>query len=1054
MAVIREDVVSIGFEVEQNPFKDLTDGVNEVKAKLGVLDETESGLRDVGKEALNAKRDMEGLANGIHGPPEDELSKPLVNAGNAAGAAESEVVSLSSEMAAVGRQRLTDGVNELASGVKKSKAGFTGLLSQTKKFAKEKLDTGVSKLPSKLQLGIKVGMKLAGTLEKAARVSFSSAIKGIERLAGHADKAAKSLGKMAVKGSVKGVAVGIGAATAALAVGAAAAFNYGSAYETSLAKVSTMVDTNVVSMKDMSAQVLKLSNSTGEGAAELNEAVYQALSAGADSSQVVDLVGVAVKAAKGGFTDTTTAVDGLTSTLNAYGMATSDAEGLANQFLITQNKGKTTFGELAANIGGVAPTAKAAGVGVDQLLAGVASLTANGIGTSEAMTGMKSALSNVIKPSGEAQKMAASLGLEFNSAALQSKGLVGFLDDVKKATGGDTDKMAKLFGSVEALNTVLTLTSDQGSQLMTDTLNEMNTNTTALDDAYNKMAGTAQESVKKGLTSFKNLGIGIYQANEGPVAELTGLFADAGQDLYKAFEDGGLDGLSDQVGNTLSNVLVTLTGYLPKLVQGGMKIIQSLVNGIISNREQIAQSSVTIISTLLTGILQMAPQILSSGVAMLGSLLQGLNQQMPTILNVGLAAIQNLCAGLIANAPSIIHSGINLIMQLLNGLIQAAPTILTTGIQLVIMLAQGLVEAIPQLIQAIPQLVGALIKTLMSVNWLKLGFDIIKGIGSGIINGIKGLFSKGKDAGKEVGDGVAAGVNESADQMSEAADGTVADATDSFKPDTALLSDYGVQMPEAVASGIDGSAALVTDSALNLGTTAADGVNQGLKTSLDGAQARFTQLPESFDATMADVNQSAAKQMDQMGTTVQGGFDGIVTDAGEFGTDFTAAVDQTNLYPSGVSVMQGLDKGLNSMRPTVIKTAQGIATDVKQAVNGALDIHSPSRVLEQSGEFAGLGLVKGLERMTGKVAKTAQKIAGEIAPAVSPIKSRYSPEQAASNYQSSATQSNTYHPVFNLTLNGASASDSNERKVKRWVKDAMNEAFQSMERTSLRPREV
>ena len=90
----------------------------------------------------------------------------------------------------------------------------------------------------------------------------------------------------------------------------------------------------------------------------LTKPFTQALSAGANSAEVVDLVGTAVKAAKGGFTDAETAVDGLTSTLNAYGMATSDAEGLANQFLITQNKGKTTFGELASNIGGVAPHSK------------------------------------------------------------------------------------------------------------------------------------------------------------------------------------------------------------------------------------------------------------------------------------------------------------------------------------------------------------------------------------------------------------------------------------------------------------------------------------------------------------------------------------------------------------------------------------------------------------------------------------------------------------------------------------------------------------------------
>ena len=78
---------------------------------------------------------------------------------------------------------------------------------------------------------------------------------------------------------------------------------------------------------------------------------------------------------------------------------------------------------------------------------------------------------------------------------------------------------------------------------------------------------------------------------------------------------------------------------------------------------------------------------------------------------------------------------------------------------MVIMLAQGLIAAIPQLIQTIPTIVSAIITTLMSVDWLKLGLDIIKGIGNGLVQGIKGLFSKGKDAGKEVGDGVAAGLD-------------------------------------------------------------------------------------------------------------------------------------------------------------------------------------------------------------------------------------------------------------------------------------------------------
>lgn len=1052
--MIREDMVSIGFEVEQNPFADLTAGMNEIKAKLGILSEAGESLKSMGKEADLAAQDVTDLANGMRGPPADELAKPVEQVGIAANEAGTEVGGLTEGLADVGKQQLTDGVTSLASGLKNPKEGFKNLLGQAKKFAKEKLDAGIAKLPPQLQIGVRVSGALLKVLGKAAKISFKAVASGVKTLATHAASAAKSLGQMAVKGSIKGIAVGLAATTAAMGAGAMAAYNLGTAYETSLAKVSTMVDTSLITMDKLSCQVMSLSNTTGEGASELNEAVYQALSAGAKSDQVVDLVGTAVKAAKGGFTDTTTAVDGLTSTLNAYGMATSDAEGLANQFLITQNKGKTTFGELASSIGGVAPTANAAGVGVDQLLAGVASLTANGVGTSEAMTGIKAALSNVIKPSSEAEKMAKSLGLEFNTAALQSKGLVGFLDDVKKATGGDTDKMAKLFGSVEALNTVLTLTSDQGSQLMNDTLNEMATNTGALDAAYETMTDTTEESVKRGLNTFKNLGIGIFQSSEGIVSDLTGLFAQSGQELYEAFQNGGMDGLSEQVGTTLTHVLVTLTGYLPQLVQSGVSVIQSLITGIIQNRAQISQSVIAGVTTLLTGLVQMVPQLISAGIMLLGSLLQGLDQQMPGILSVGLSAVQNLCAGLLANAPAIIQSGISIIMQLLNGLIAAAPTILVTGIQLVILLAQGLIAAIPQLVQTIPTIVSAIITTLMSVNWLKLGLDIIEGIGSGLVKGIKGLFSKGKDAGKEVGDGVAAGLNESTSQLTTAADDTTATAVDAFKPDATQLSDYGMQMPAAVASGIDSNASLIDASMKHLGGSASQSMDDALSGIMDGTQPALLEVSGSFAQTMGDMDTTAKGQMRQMDVSMQAGFAGMVTDADGFSRDFKETIDQTDLYQSGVNIMRGLNDGIISMRPTVIRTARELASSVKESVNGTLDIHSPSRVMEKSGEFTGLGLVKGMENLTGKITRTAQGIADRTARNMSPIRSRYSPESAPVTNSQSSSQVNTYNPVFNLTLNGASATDSNERKVKRWAREVIKEAMDGMGRTNPRLREV
>ena len=54
MSTIREDVVTIGFEVEQNPFADLTSDLNSIDAKLGILEDTESGLKNIEKSAEDA----------------------------------------------------------------------------------------------------------------------------------------------------------------------------------------------------------------------------------------------------------------------------------------------------------------------------------------------------------------------------------------------------------------------------------------------------------------------------------------------------------------------------------------------------------------------------------------------------------------------------------------------------------------------------------------------------------------------------------------------------------------------------------------------------------------------------------------------------------------------------------------------------------------------------------------------------------------------------------------------------------------------------------------
>lgn len=337
---------------------------------------------------------------------------------------------------------------------------------------------------------------IGGEVSKSLAKALGTSEKLVKDTMGKISKAGKTIGKVADVMGAAAIAGGTYAVKSAID------------YEQSLAKVATLADTSKKSMQELSNEVIAVSNNTGVAATEINEALYQAISAGADTAHATELVETAVKASVGGFTDAATAVDGLTTVLNAYGMETQDADKIANQMLVTQNLGKTTFGELASTVGKLSPIFNSAELSSNEMFASLASLTANGIQTSEAVSGMKAAISNIIKPTTQAAKMAEQLGLDFSTTALQSKGLAGFLADVKEKTGGNLDTMAQLFGSVEGLNAVLALTSDSGGALLNEALQEMTTNTTALDDAFETMM-TPEQKFQILKTKINNAAITI-----------------------------------------------------------------------------------------------------------------------------------------------------------------------------------------------------------------------------------------------------------------------------------------------------------------------------------------------------------------------------------------------------------------------------------------------------------------------------------------------------------------------------------------------------------------
>jgi TP901 family phage tail tape measure protein len=196
------------------------------------------------------------------------------------------------------------------------------------------------------------------------------------------------------------------------------------------------------------AGVAGLSGELAIAQSTLTDGLYQALSSGVPRDNVFDFLKIAGKAAIGGVTDTETAVDGLSTVLNAFQLPAGEAAAVADSLFTTVKGGKTTFAELSASLFQVAPLANAAGIGFREVNAAMAALTVQGVPTAVATTQVRAAIQGLLKPSEELDKIYKEHGFSSAAEALD-KDLAGALNIVAEATNGDIGKLTELVVSGE-----------------------------------------------------------------------------------------------------------------------------------------------------------------------------------------------------------------------------------------------------------------------------------------------------------------------------------------------------------------------------------------------------------------------------------------------------------------------------------------------------------------------------------------------------------------------------------------------------------------------------
>ena len=258
--------------------------------------------------------------------------------------------------------------------------------------------------------------------------------------------------------------------------------------EKQLSEVATLLpDLTSKGFGELREEVMEFSRVTGVATDDVVPALYQAISAGVPQENVFQFMTVASRAATGGVTDLETAVDGLTSVVNAYGAENVPVAKAADILFTAVRFGKTNFEQLSGTIAKVMPLAASMKLKIEDVAAAFTTVTTAGVPTAEAMTQVRAMMQSLAAPTVRSIKLFEELGIEVSASRLANEGFLPTIREIKEATGGNESLMRRLFGTVEGLNAALILTNNEGKKY-NEVLAGMYDAGGAADLAFSRMA--------------------------------------------------------------------------------------------------------------------------------------------------------------------------------------------------------------------------------------------------------------------------------------------------------------------------------------------------------------------------------------------------------------------------------------------------------------------------------------------------------------------------------------------------------------------------------------
>lgn len=351
--------------------------------------------------------------------------------------------------------------------------------------------------------------------------------------------------------------------------------------------------------------------------------------------------------------------------------------------------------------------------------------------------GTKEGMKQLIKDASQYKDIQAELGITIDESSMSYDNMINAISVMQRQMNiaGTTTKEAE--GTITGSINMVKASFDNfinGSGSPEDLANAM----TSMLKNIAKAVGKLAPQILKGIVSlFSSIAPQVVTL----VKDLLPQLITAVQDLINSLLQMLLTNTAQiQMGVTqlLNMIIQFLTTNLPLILQAGITIVVTLVQGIIGAIPTLAEALPQLVTTIINVLIENLPLVLEAGIQLLTAIVE---------------AIPVIVEALIDNLPSIIDT-------IITTLIDNIPMLLEASIKLLMALIEAIPKIIVELVKAVPKLVVTIVETLWNNRHkiLEAGKQILLQIKNGITNNINKLYETIKEMPKKIKDWFVSGL--------------------------------------------------------------------------------------------------------------------------------------------------------------------------------------------------------------------------------------------------------------------------------------------------------